>query len=228
MCWREPGRGRYRHPPGWLPPGPLARRKAEVPRCCRMQAGACSGRWQQRPACQQPKCGWHGTSPCPGLSVSSMSVSSGLFSSWGVFMNTMHVHARSPQKPKPKDFGGRGRWQQLCLRRKIGRPGWPTAAAGPMARPGTAGRGCARGRGSGYRWPGKGGGRAGLGAAGFIGGRSRMQTGACGTELPTHVHVRDMHDIALRLLLHHMYARMHMHTRSYMTVYSSTQDKDKH
>ena len=145
-------------------------------------------------------------------------------------MNTMHVHARSPQKPKPKDFGGRGRWQQLCLRWKIRRPGWPTAAAGPMARPGTAGRGCARGRGSGYRWPGKGGGRAGLGAAGFIGGRSRMQTGACGTELPTHVHVRDMHDIALRLLLHHMYARMHMHTRSYdiVTVYSSTQDKDKH
>ena len=69
-CWREPGR--YRHPPGWLLPGPLARRKAEVPRCCRMQAGACSGRWQQRPACQQPKCSWHGTSPCPCRRASSL------------------------------------------------------------------------------------------------------------------------------------------------------------
>ena len=77
------GPDRYRHPAGWLLPGPLARRQAEVPRCCRIRAGGCGGRWQQRPACQQPKCGWH----CH----LAMSVTLGLFSSMDVFMNTLHT-----------------------------------------------------------------------------------------------------------------------------------------
>ena len=70
-------------------------RQPEVPRCCRMRAGPCSGRWQKRPAGQQPKCGWHWHF--------AISVSLSLFrdfSSRDVFMNTMHMHARSPQKSK--------------------------------------------------------------------------------------------------------------------------------